>query len=161
MSHEPSDNREPSAGRIVPAACIHVGPIEMDCSAWDVDPEFDARPSQPPRSAAVDHGSFVLDMIEPKSIEIVMDLKECASKEAAFQLAMELIQAVTQFAPDLKLLYDPDRTRQADGTVTIVLTPQVYLADDRRMKELVEWINSSPRISRGGSCFGSVHIAAA
>ena len=164
MSHTPSDNRKPSPVKIVPASRTNYGPIDVDCSSWDAEPGSAPRQSQPARSAAVNVGGFDVEFIEPKSIEIVMDLEECASKAAAFQLAMELILAVTQAAPDLKLLYDPERTRQADGTVTIVLTPQVFLANDRRLKEMVEWINSSPRISRispGGKCVGTAHIAAA
>ena len=148
MSHTPSDNRKPSPVKIVPASRINLRPIDVDCASWNAEPGSTPRRSQPAHSAAVNVGGFDVEFIEPKSIEIVMDLKECASKEAAFQLAMELIHAVTQAAPDLKLLYDPDRTLQAEGTVTIVLTPQVYLADDRRLKELVEWVKSSPKLVR-------------
>ncbi len=163
MSHTP-DNRKPSPVKIVPASRINLGPIDVDCSSWDAESGSAPRQSQPAHSAAVNVGAFDVEFIEPKSIEIVMDLKECATKEAAFQLAMELIHAVTQAAPDLKLLYDPERTRQGDGTVKIVLTPQVYLADDRRLMELVAWINSGPRINRsnsGGQVIGFARVAAA
>ncbi len=163
MSHTP-DNRKPSPVKIVPASRINLRPIDVDCSSWDAEPGSAPRQSQPARSAAVNVGGFDVEFIEPKSIEIVMDLKECASKEAAFQLAMELIHAVTQAAPDLKLLYDPEQTRQGDGSVTIVLTPQVYQADDRRLIELVAWFNSGPRINRNNSgmqVFGFARVAAA
>ena len=149
MSNSPSDKEFRSSGFTVPSFATHIGPIVVDCSTWDAVEGEDRRPSQTPVSAAVNLGSFILDFIEPKAIEIVMNVSECASKEAAFQLALDMIYSVTQAAPDLKLLYDPERTRQEEGKVTIVLTPQVYLKDDERLKEVVKWINSNPKIGPG------------
>ena len=144
MSH-PDDSRPP----IRPAQALHIGPIVVDCSSWDAVEGEVPGPSLPIRSLAINVPTIVLDFIEPKSIEIVMNVAECASKEAAFQLALDMIYSVTQAAPDLKLLYDPERTRQEQGQVTIVMTPQVSLKDDERLKELVKWINSSPKIGPG------------
>ena len=159
MSDSPSDKEFRSSGFTVPPFATHIGPIVVDCSTWDAVQGEALRPSQPPRSAAVNLGSFVLDFIEPKSIEIVMNVTECASKEAAFQLALDMIYSVTQSAPDLKLLYDPERTRQEPGQVTIVLTPQVYLKDDERLKEVVKWINSSPMVAPGECEAGNRRVA--
>lgn len=163
MSDSSPEKREPSPWRIVPAPSINFGTIHVDCSSWDAEDGEVPGPSQPPQSAAVNYGTIVLEFIESKSIEIVMNVADCESKEAAFQLALDMIYSVTQSAPDLKLLYDPDRTRQEVGQVTIVLTPQVYLKDDAKLKELIERI-SGPTIGPGkvpGPSIADVRIVAA
>ena len=139
------DSRPP----IRPAQSIYIGPIVVDCSSWDAVEGEVPGPSLPIRSLAINVPTQVLEFIEPKSIEIVMTVSECASKAAAFQLALDMIYWVTQSAPDLKLFYDPGRMRQEPGQVTIVLTPQVYMKDDERLKEVVKWINSNPKIGSG------------
>jgi hypothetical protein len=139
------ENQRPS--RPVKAVrSVLLPPVIVDCSSWGEPDERDALPSRPPKSRTVHLPPVTVEMLPPRGIEIVLDPTDSATADDAFRLAKQLIHAVSAAAPELKLLYETDESRVGDdGRVTIVLTPQVYLADDSRLQELVDAIN-------GGLC---------
>lgn len=126
-----------------------LAPVIVDCAAWGSPPGETPRPSVPVKSLTRHLPPQVLTMHNVRSIEITLELADCHSADAALRVGQEIIHAVAAMAPELQLLYDRDLTRAEPGRVTIVMTAQVPLDDDRPLRDLVRRINNSPEIGPG------------
>jgi hypothetical protein len=154
---------EASSTQLVSLAKAVAEPCDVECSAWVADaPGEEWSTGKLVRVAHAQAASEVhFTPTGSLGLEVTLELSPTITPSRAFDLAVRLLAAVTAYDPGLGLKYDPDRSRQEEGRVLIVLTPgPAGAASEARLERVIEIIRSAAHAA-GGVTLGATRLVQA
>jgi hypothetical protein len=129
-----------SRGRLVGVNRPTRPPVEVDCSEWDSEIPAEkwsrGRLVSVTQSLPLAEGEF--EPAPDVHLLVVLQLAPGVVPAKVFLLAAQLIEAVREADPGLRLSYDFDASRTDAGIVTIALTPATPTDAEARLQAIAE-----------------------
>lgn len=144
-------NSQNVTGKLAHEARPSLGPLVVDCGAWDSEIAAGAWSTGRFQTANRSLPAMTCEVNAPcrPYLEINLRLDSDVRPERAFMLATEWITSVQQSVPDLALTYDPTHSRSQNGMVVIALVPNTD--DPARLERVAQTVRQAGKSCRGAT----------